>query len=308
MRGLHSSSEPTRLKCQVGPLLRTDMGLSSSATRFPRLLNSHPSTLPKIQEGLREPKHPMTALRSGFKTRICSGCGASLELPRTDVPVDLLCEACFLGRHGVTSDTITSGEVSVAFAEALVEALDLREHETGQHSRRVACHTLVLARRFDDDPGFQRQVYLGALLHDIGKIGVPDRILLKQGALDPSEWAVMRRHPEMGHDLLRHLPGMETAAALVRAHEERFDGTGYPDRLRGSAIPLGARLFSLIDALDAMTSDRPYRAAMTFNHACAEIIAAGGKQFDPLAVEVFVAEEAVLREMVLRKCALGIPQ
>lgn len=187
-------------------------------------------------------------------------------------------------------------------AELLVGALDLRERETAQHSKRVACHTLVLARQFYADAATLAQIYWGALLHDIGKIGIPDAVLLKPGPLTESEWALMRQHPLLGYQLLAQVPGMDVAADLVLNHEERFDGSGYPAGLAGEAIPLPARLFAVIDTLDAITSDRTYRAAQTFDVARNEILAESGKQFDPLAVAAFVQAEAELRQMVARQC------
>ena len=189
-----------------------------------------------------------------------------------------------------------------AFAEALAEALDIREHETGDHSKRVACHTLVLVRRFTADTDHLRQIYWGSLLHDIGKIGIPDAILLKQGALSEDEWSEMRTHPEKGHRIVAQIPGMTEAAEIILSHEERFDGSGYPRGLRGEQICLGARLFALIDTLDAITSDRPYRQAASFDHARDEIVRMSGIQFDPLAVQTFLAEETTLRGMVEAKC------
>ena len=189
-----------------------------------------------------------------------------------------------------------------AFAEALAEALDVREHETGLHSKRVACHTLILARRFTADPDQLRQIYWGALLHDVGKIGVPDAVLLKQGALDEEEWREMRTHPEKGYRIVSKIPGMAEAAGIVLSHEERFDGTGYPRGLHGEQICLGARLFALIDTLDAITSKRPYREASSFEQARDEIVRMSATQFDPAAVQAFLAEEATLREMVETKC------
>ncbi|MBI5438123.1 MAG: HD-GYP domain-containing protein [Nitrosomonadales bacterium] len=200
----------------------------------------------------------------------------------------------------VESDVLERADA--AFAEAVAGALDIREHETGMHSKRVACHTLVLARRFTADADQLRQIYWGALLHDIGKIGIPDAILLKQGALNEDEWQEMRTHPEKGYHIVTQIPGMEDAAEIVLSHEERFDGTGYPRGLRGQQIPLGARLFALIDTLDAMASDRPYRKALPFDRARAEIVSMSGTQFDPVAVQAFLAEETILREMVASKC------
>ena len=196
----------------------------------------------------------------------------------------------------------------VAFAEALASALDARERETGLHSKRVACHTLVLARRFTAEAQILRQVYWGALLHDIGKVGIPDAILLKPGPLDEAEWRVMRTHPEIGKRILAAMPGMAPAADIVFAHEERFDGKGYPRGIAGAAIPLWARLFAVVDTLDAMTSDRPYRRALSYDAATAEILAGAGTQFDPAAVEAFMAEETTLRAMVAAKCEVASPE
>jgi HD-GYP domain-containing protein (c-di-GMP phosphodiesterase class II) len=189
-------------------------------------------------------------------------------------------------------------------AEALVAALDAREHETGEHSKRVACHTLVLARRFIGDSERLHQIYWGSLLHDLGKIGIPDAVLLKPGPLSGDEQALMRAHPEKGYAILENVPYMREATEIVLAHEERFDGSGYPRGLEGEAIPLGARLFAVIDTLDAMTSDRPYRPGLPFDAARDEIRRFAGTQFDPAAVEAFSAEEPVLREMVAAKCAM----
>lgn len=202
----------------------------------------------------------------------------------------------------MNAETDILERADAAFAEALAEALDIREHETGMHSKRVACHTLVLARRFIKDTERLRQIYWGALLHDIGKIGIPDAILLKQGTLNEDEWREMRTHPEKGYRIVAQIPGMEEAAGIVLSHEERFDGTGYPRGLSGQQIPLGARLFALIDTLDAMTSDRSYRKALSFDQARAEIVNMSGTQFDPEAMQAFLAEEITLREMVAAKC------
>lgn len=209
-----------------------------------------------------------------------------------------------IGKDGMNAETDILERADGAFAEALAEALDVREHETGDHSKRVACHTLVLARRFITDAERLRQIYWGALLHDIGKIGIPDAILLKQGVLDEDEWKEMRTHPEKGYRIVSQIPDMKEAAEIVLSHEERYDGTGYPRGLSGEQICLGARLFAVIDTLDAITSDRPYRKASPFEQARDEIARMSGTQFDPLAVQAFFAEESALREMVEAKCML----
>ena len=167
-------------------------------------------------------------------------------------------------------------------AEALAAALDAREHETGLHSKRVACHPLVLARRFTADVATLQQVYWGALLHDIGKIGIPDAILLKDGALTAEEWQVMRGHPEIGHRIVSAAPALAEAARIALTHEERFDGTGYPRGLAGEAIPLWSRLFAVIDTLDAITSDRPYRHGASFGGRCATWLQSSAAMRPPL--------------------------
>lgn len=234
----------------------------------------------------------------------CMACGSPLagrlHIRRAD---GCLCEHCLLDRGAHMPIWAAVDVAYVDLAEALVAALDAREHETGLHSKRVACHTLVLARRFTADAARLRQVYWDALLHDLGKIGIPDAILLKPGPLAENEWAVMRTHPEIGQRILAAVPFLVEAAEIVLCHEERFDGTGYPRGLAGEAIPLWARLFALIDSLDAITSDRYYRKGLPFDAARDEIVRLSGSQFDPLAVEAFLAEEATLREMVALKCS-----
>ncbi|MEO8331483.1 MAG: HD domain-containing phosphohydrolase [Gallionella sp.] len=238
------------------------------------------------------------------KNIACNMCGAPITAPSFIRDDDTYCcEGCFLKREEYrVAQAGDSGTVYLALAEALAEALDAREHETGLHSKRVACHTLVLARRFTADEALLQQVYWGALLHDLGKIGIPDSILLKQGSLNAEEWQTMRTHSGIGHRILSSVPLMATAAEIVLNHEERFDGTGYPNGLRGEEISLWARLFAVIDTLDAITSDRPYRKGVTFAAAQAEILSMAGTQFDPVAVEAFVAEAEALRNMVKVKC------
>jgi len=127
----------------------------------------------------------------------------------------------------------------------------------------------------------------GALLHDIGKIGVPDNILRKPAALSEAEWVTMRKHPEFGARIVAGIPFLEDVARIVRHHHERWDGRGYPDGLAGEDIPLGARIFAVADSFDAMTSDRPYRRAMTIDEARAEVARCRGTQFDPTVADAF---------------------
>lgn len=170
--------------------------------------------------------------------------------------------------------------------EAMGAALDLRDEETEGHSRRVTAYTVALARAMGIDSQNLRVIARGAFLHDIGKIAIPDRILLKPGRLDPEEMAIMREHCLCGYEMVRKIPFLREAAEIVYAHQEHFDGSGYPRGLRKEQIPLGARIFAIADTLDAMTSDRPYRKATTFTGAQQEISRCSGTQFDPSIVEI----------------------
>jgi response regulator RpfG family c-di-GMP phosphodiesterase len=172
---------------------------------------------------------------------------------------------------------------------SLVAALDAREHETGDHAQRVVRYSLAIARRIGIPERDLPDLGRGALLHDIGKIGVPDAILLKPGKLDEAEWREMRRHPQTGYDILRSIHFLEASAAMVLAHQERFDGGGYPRGLAGEKIPVGARIFAIADTYDAMTSDRPYRKALSAETARAEIARCSGTQFDPCCAEAFLS-------------------
>ena len=172
--------------------------------------------------------------------------------------------------------------------EAMGDALDLRDQETEGHSKRVTAYTIAIARAMDVQADELKIIARGAFLHDIGKIATPDSILLKPGRLNPAEMAIMREHCERGYEMIRKIPFLREAAEIVYAHQERFDGTGYPRGLSGSDIPLGARIFAIADTLDAMTSDRPYRKGTTFEAAKKEITHCSGQQFDPAIVEVFL--------------------
>ena len=171
---------------------------------------------------------------------------------------------------------------------ALVRALDAREHETSDHSQRVVKYTEAIAERLSLRGPELEEIGRGALLHDIGKIGVPDAVLLKPAKLTTEEWKEMRRHPDIGYDMIRSIEFLNTPAAIVLSHQERFDGRGYPRCLRGEEIHIGARIFAVADTLDAMTSDRPYRKGTTFENAVDEIQRCAGSQFDPQVVRAFM--------------------
>jgi putative nucleotidyltransferase with HDIG domain len=182
------------------------------------------------------------------------------------------------------------GAVHAGTLDALALALDYRDKSTSGHSRRVASLTVSVAIRHGVSGEALLQIEHGALLHDIGKLKIPDSILWKPGGLDDHEWITMRKHPEYGYEFLRNLEFLEAAAELVLSHHEKFDGSGYPRGLRGEKIPLGARIFAVVDAVDAMIYKRPYNAPVTFEKAAEEIRRCAGKHFDPdlvpLTVEV----------------------
>lgn len=188
--------------------------------------------------------------------------------------------------------------------KALVQALETRDFETHGHSERVVTFSLRLGHELNLEKDALRDLELGALLHDIGKIGVPDAILRKPAALNSEEWNKMKLHPLHGQKILRNIPFLEGAARVVCQHHEKWDGSGYPHGLRGEGIDLGARIFAVADAFDAMISDRIYRRGRAFQDALEEILRCAGTQFDPLVVEAFknVPKEdwEVLRERSLK--------
>ena len=171
--------------------------------------------------------------------------------------------------------------------KALVQALETRDFETHGHSERVVTFSLRLGHELGLEKDALRDLELGALLHDIGKIGVPDSILRKPAKLNDEEWVKMKLHPLHGQKILRNIKFLEGAAKVVCQHHEQWDGSGYPHGLRGEAIDIGARIFAVVDAFDAMISDRVYRKGRPFKDALTELERCSGTQFDPIIVEAF---------------------
>ena len=192
--------------------------------------------------------------------------------------------------------------------QAMVTALDIRDNETQGHSLRVVQYAIRIAESMKIEEPELGWIRRGALLHDIGKIGVPDAILRKPGKLNEEEWIEMRKHPEYGYEMLRHIRFLAPALDIVLSHQERYDGSGYPQGLKGKDIPLGARIFAVVDCFDAMTSDRPYRAGLTIKAARDEIRKFSGIQFDPDVAGAFLAvpEDILMeiRELVHREVAV----
>ncbi len=176
-----------------------------------------------------------------------------------------------------------------ATLQALTRALDMRDEETEEHSQRVKRYSELIARRLGLSAHEIEDIGRGALLHDIGKIGVPDAILLKPGALTDEERALIRKHSEIGYQMIAHIPFLASAAQVVLHHHEAYNGSGYPSGLAGTNIPLGARIFAVADAFDALTTDRPYRKALPLEAAFEELTRCRGTQFDPSIVDTFLA-------------------
>lgn len=176
--------------------------------------------------------------------------------------------------------------VSMAFAEAL----EMRDSYTGGHTLRVSRYSMSIGARLRMDEKEMESLWLAAILHDIGKIGVADCILQKNGRLDKDEFSEMCKHSLYGAEILSHIKTHRLVIPGVRSHHENFDGSGYPDQLKGEEIPLIARIIAAADAFDAMTSDRPYRRALTHKEAFSELQRCRGSQFDPIVVDAFLAE------------------
>jgi putative nucleotidyltransferase with HDIG domain len=185
--------------------------------------------------------------------------------------------------------------------ETLGDALDLKDRETEGHSKRVTAFTIAIARAMGLPREQINTIARGAFLHDIGKIAIPDKILNKPGKLEPDEMTIMKEHAYHGYQIVKKIPFLAEAAEIVYSHQERFDGSGYPRNLKGAEIPLGARIFSVADTLDAITSDRIYRRKQTLEAAREEIRRWAGRQFDPEVVKTFLEMPANIWEDLRRE-------
>ena len=182
-----------------------------------------------------------------------------------------------------------SDPTSSRLLEQLFQKLGFKRYETFQHSARVAAAARLVGECYGLSDEELRHLELGSLLHDIGKIAIPRNVLMKPEKLTDEEWRVIREHPVIGYQLLVEFQELEQEAKVVYSHHESYDGNGYPQGLKTDQIPLGARIFSVVDTFDAITSDRPYRAAQSVEEARTEIKRVSGKQFDPVLVKIFLS-------------------
>jgi putative nucleotidyltransferase with HDIG domain len=200
-----------------------------------------------------------------------------------------LIEETFRGLVATLEESQRARERSyVEAVGAVVTAADARDHETSGHSFRVALYAVALAKAMGVHGEALKAIEWGALLHDVGKMVVPDEILRKMGPLTDEEWHIMRQHPTWGFDMLAEVSFLQPAALeIIYSHHERWDGEGYPRGIAGEAVPLSARIFAVVDTYDAITSDRPYRRARPHQAAVGELVRVAGQQLDPVAVEAF---------------------
>jgi len=264
------------------------------------LRNSYPEIPVIVVSGLQDIRTAITAMKSGAFDYLSKPATAKDLLATLESAIEsrkfarrdsqqlqtleklVECRTEMLSR--VLADLERSYDITL---QALGNALDLKDTETEGHSKRVTAYTIVLARAMHIQPAEVKVIARGAFLHDIGKMAIPDAILSKPGKLTPEEQAVMREHCTRGYVMLKKIPFLEKTAEIVFSHQEHYDGSGYSRGLKGDEIPLGARIFSVADTLDAITSDRPYRKAQSFAEARREIERCSGTQFDPAIVAVY---------------------
>jgi putative two-component system response regulator len=298
-----SAEEALASLCEHGhDLVISDimMGGMSGLEMIPRVLDVSPDTVVIMISGVQTVESAIDALRAGAFDYVMK----PFDLQHVEAAVSRALEHQRLraekrryetyleemvGRRTVELDEAlrSLGDAYRSTLKSLTAALEARDSETHGHSERVVNFSLRLGRELGLDAEQLRSLEFGSLLHDIGKIGVPDAILRKPAALSESEWVRMREHPLHGQKILSGIKFLEGAARVVSQHHERWDGTGYPVGLRGKQIDLNARIFAVADAFDAITSDRVYRRGRSYEEAVAELEEFSGRQFDPEVVEAF---------------------
>ena len=298
-----SAEEALASLCECGhDLVISDimMGGMSGLEMIPRVLEVSPDTVVIMISGVQTVESAIEALRAGAFDYVMkpfdlqhveAAVARALEHQRLRVEkrrYENYLEEMVGRRTAELDDALRSlGDAYRSTLKSLTAALEARDSETHGHSERVVNFSLRLGRELGLDAEQLRSLEFGSLLHDIGKIGVPDAILRKPAALSESEWVRMREHPLHGQKILSGIRFLEGAARVVAQHHERWDGTGYPVGLRGEQIDLNARIFSVADAFDAITSDRVYRRGRSYEDAVAELEGFAGRQFDPEVVEAY---------------------
>lgn len=194
-------------------------------------------------------------------------------------------------------ETLLTNQAYHELVECIISALDARDRYTGHHSRRVSDLACQACRLLQLPEAETQEIHLAAHLHDIGKIGIPDAVLLKPGRLEPAAWEMMQQHPQIGADILARSPRFARAAAMILHHHERFDGSGYPFGAKGTEIPVGARIIAICDSIDAMTSARAYRAARSLSDCRTELAAQAGRMYDPDLAAVFLQNWQVVEQV-----------
>ena len=290
------------LKMESFDLLISDitMGGMSGLEMFPRVQEYAPDTIIIVISGGQTISGAVEAMRAGAFDYLSKpfdlehvGMAVRRALDHLALLKDKRRHESYLEelirqRTAALDSAVSSLEESYrATLMALAAALEMRDTDTRGHSERVVQFSLRLGRELGLGPDEMRSLEFGALLHDIGKIGVPDAVLRKPGRLTEGEWETMRLHPELGQRILCGIQFLEGAARVVAQHHEKWDGSGYPLGLKGSAIDLNARIFAVADAFDAIVSDRVYRAGKPYELAAAELDKFAGRQFDPRVVEAF---------------------
>jgi len=225
----------------------------------------------------------------------------------TDDEIGSLAESFNAMAANLEQKTAELEESYFASIESLARAIDARDPSTFGHSTRVAAISLEIAHAMGLDAETQKTLRRAALLHDIGKIGIEDRVLHKSGPLTDEEWAEMKQHPLIGYNMLSGLHFLKPSLFGILHHHERWDGRGFPGALKGTEIPAHIRILSVADALDAMTSDRPYRKGLAFDEALAELQNRAGSQFEPAVVEAFMKRAAEVRVLLMEKASSGVP-
>jgi putative nucleotidyltransferase with HDIG domain len=253
-----------------------------------------------VMTGSNDIQTAIQAIRQGAIDFITKPFGVGHFLQRIDKAVDEWRARSSVQHYARTLETLVRlksdelsrtsrqiDEVCDMTVSALGAALNLKDHETADHCVRVSENSVRLGEILGLSAFELKNLKWGAYLHDVGKIGIPERILLKDSALAPEERRVVEKHPIMGYTMIRNIEFLSFATDVVLSHHERFDGTGYPHGLKAERVPLNARIFAVMDTLDAMTSDRPYRAALPFAAVIRELETKSGTQFDPEIVEAF---------------------